>query len=419
VEGRVAWLPKLEDLYGADDAMTTASGDFGSTVAVSAARDSLQAAKRLLRNAPTKRRALVSRAPSFMTARKPDRRATWSKLKTLTTASAGFNRVRASSAMLVAEAQKALAHQGAPPPAEEVSEGDVGVAPAARTAIRRPWEDAEKLALRGMRRDALQSRLLELDERLNRRKAGELPQANSETALGACSPPRHSVSLSQRPATVATADAQAELQAEARKQLLSDPKHRPMTAAFPMVIEVPSDGALEAMDPLAALGRLRQIEEGVLKEMGGHQQSIKDHIKERYALRRRIGRAGGCSRRRGNVRRSGKGGAKRVVLFHGVEAASVSPAAVKARKDYLMGVLEAISPKRQQVTRRVVHDLDGMSQRINKELTQLMLRKRRVDAQEIAARQALRRQELDDLATGAGYIAIRFSNMCRRPFTRA
>lgn len=116
---------------------------------------------------------------------------------------------------------------------------------------------------------------------------------------------------------------------------------------------------------------------------------------------------------------NGRGKSKRVVLFKGAKDPVTSTDGLPPTRDQLMECLDAIIPKRNIVVRRLMHGMDGMSEKIDKELTQLMLRKRALDSQDSAARQAISRQEIaDTLAGRTGYVAERFlDKFGNRPFT--
>ena len=140
-----------------------------------------------------------------------------------------------------------------------------------------PWENEQLLARRALRRDALQSRIVSLADKIRARKAESSIEQTFEKSLP---PPQHTVDWCKRPSTVATMVA-------VPPRAGADPEEMPLqreraaghVSHLQRLLELPSDIELDAMDPVVALAKLQDIEEHLIRGIQGVRQSVHDRIR--------------------------------------------------------------------------------------------------------------------------------------------
>lgn len=140
-----------------------------------------------------------------------------------------------------------------------------------------PWENQDLLAKRALRTDELHSRMNSLHDKILARKAAVLNEAYYRPM------PQKHMSMHRRPSTVAVMDGAREVErSDTMAWRASATEVDPMT-------RLPTDSELDAMDAVAALAKLQDLETQLLSELSNGRQSAKDRLRYESLSNRRVG----------------------------------------------------------------------------------------------------------------------------------
>eukprot|EP00892_Ulva_mutabilis_P006601 jgi/Ulvmu1/4312/UM002_0033.1 len=351
VESKVAWLPKLEDLYRSESQQSLPGDHLVNRVMTVAAPP--------LDNNPGASSSDLS----------VPKRGAWNKIRQHTQTQSAINAfgksTHSSSKRLLGpkggNTAAACASSNAPAAAAGAT---VRTASPAAAVMLPPWENSALIARHGVRHDALHSRLQRLDRRIARRRVAEQAPDDSRGSWVKQAPQLAAVG----PIVTALAN--------------GDPLHGGER------VQIPTDAVLLAMEPVDSLRVLRECELRTLSLLTGVKQTWRERVTQ------------------------SKG--RRVVLLQGGDGIHQDDNLRSRYNSYLLEVMETLTVKRRLVVRHVVSKMDNVSKVVGKEVAGVMMRKKKMDADEAGLRQTLRRQDEEDVALGRGYVAVRFSD---RPST--
>lgn len=268
----------MDDLYKREDPLED-EGALGSCPSISARHSMVPKARFSKPKArPPSVSTTMARPFSFGSSRSKRASSKWSTLRQATDVARAFGCGGTSSAAIVAKLKRASEHdvsngQGAGIVSAEASSSRMHT----EKKIAAPWDNQELLSRRALRKDELQSRIVSLDEKIRARKAASRFKQTCEETV---SPPQHTVDWDKRPSTVAMMVAtpgQAGMHSEEMSPQRDSIACR--AANLHKVLELPSDIELNAMDPVAALAQLQDIEEQLLRGIQGERQSVHDRIR--------------------------------------------------------------------------------------------------------------------------------------------
>ena len=281
VQDRMVWTHKMDDLYQEEDPL---QGEAFPSEQPSMSAHRSVVPKARFSDAPATRPASVhnqtiARPFSFGSSRSNRASSKWNRVRQATDAARAAGLSGKSSSAIVAK----LGGESCDVPNGQVAGKGIASAEAssswahAQKKVTVPWENEQLLARRALRRDALHSRIVSLDEKIRARKAESSIEQTFEKSLP---PPQHTVDWCKRPSTVATMVA-------VPPRAGADPEEMPLqreraaghVSHLQRLLELPSDIELDAMDPVVALAKLQDIEEHLIRGIQGVRQSVHDRIR--------------------------------------------------------------------------------------------------------------------------------------------